>query len=45
VAEAFHTHLAEGAFAGAFERVLFAVWDRTRDSANRAAFEERFGTS
>jgi uncharacterized protein (TIGR02452 family) len=43
VAEAFHAHLTEGgAFAGAFERVLFAVWDRSPDSANRAAFTERF---
>jgi uncharacterized protein (TIGR02452 family) len=42
VAEAFHAHLTEGAFKGAFERVLFAVWDRSPDSANRAAFTERF---
>ena len=42
VAEAFHAHLVDGAFAGAFERVLFAVWDRSPDSANRAAFAERF---
>lgn len=43
VAGAFHAHLAEGgAFAGAFERVLFAVWDRSPDSVNRAAFTERF---
>jgi uncharacterized protein (TIGR02452 family) len=43
VAEAFHAHLTTGgAFDGAFERVLFAVWDRSPDSANRAAFAERF---
>ncbi len=41
VAEAFHARLT-GEFAGVFEHVLFAVWDRTRESANRAAFEERF---
>ncbi|SEG15008.1 TIGR02452 family protein [Nonomuraea solani] len=41
VAAAFHTHLG-GAFAGVFERVVFAVWDRSPDSANRAAFAERF---
>ncbi|MGJ6968167.1 TIGR02452 family protein [Streptosporangium sp. G11] len=43
VAEAFHTHLAAGgAFSTVFERVVFAVWDRSPDSANRAAFAERF---
>ncbi|MBO2451360.1 TIGR02452 family protein [Actinomadura barringtoniae] len=41
VAEAFHTHLT-GAFAGEFERVVFAVWDRSANSANRAAFADRF---
>jgi uncharacterized protein (TIGR02452 family) len=44
VAEAFHAHLAAGGeFATAFEHVVFAVWDRTPDSANRAAFAARFG--
>ncbi|MFB9838719.1 TIGR02452 family protein [Actinoallomurus acaciae] len=43
VAGAFHSHLtAGGAFASVFERVVFAVWDRSPDSANRAAFAERF---
>ncbi|WP_329084264.1 MULTISPECIES: TIGR02452 family protein [unclassified Streptosporangium] len=43
VAEAFHTHLTTGgAFAAVFERVVFAVWDRSPDSANRAAFADRF---
>lgn len=43
VAEAFHAHLtAGGAFSAAFERVVFAVWDRSPDSVNRAAFAERF---
>jgi uncharacterized protein (TIGR02452 family) len=43
VAEAFHTHLtAGGEFAAAFQHVVFAVWDRRPDSANRAAFAARF---
>ncbi|MCO5984831.1 TIGR02452 family protein [Actinoallomurus spadix] len=43
VAGAFHAHLAaDGEFAGAFEHVVFAVWDRNPDSANRAAFAARF---
>lgn len=43
VAEAFHAHLGPGGAAeGLFERVVFAVWDRTPESANRAAFAERF---
>ncbi|MEO3859154.1 hypothetical protein [Acrocarpospora sp. B8E8] len=43
VADAFHTHLtAGGAFSTVFERVVFAVWDRSPDSVNRAAFAERF---
>ncbi|MEV0830210.1 TIGR02452 family protein [Nonomuraea rubra] len=41
VAGAFHGHLT-GDFAGVFERVAFAVWDRDPDSANRAAFAGRF---
>ncbi|MFI7702080.1 TIGR02452 family protein [Nonomuraea sp. NPDC049480] len=46
VAGAFHAHLAgDGAFAAVFERVVFAVWDRMPESANRAAFAERFTTS
>jgi uncharacterized protein (TIGR02452 family) len=45
VAGAFHTHLTGGgAFASAFERVVFAVWDRSPRSANRAAFAERFAS-
>ncbi|MEV0841867.1 TIGR02452 family protein [Actinocatenispora sera] len=42
VADAFHAALT-GAFAGAFERAVFAIWDRSADSANRAAFAARFG--
>ncbi|MFJ3788072.1 TIGR02452 family protein [Kitasatospora sp. NPDC090091] len=41
VAEAFEGALAQ--YGAAFERVVFAVWDRTPVSANRAAFEARFG--
>lgn len=44
VAAAFHAHLgAGGAFSSAFDHVLFAVWDRSADSVNRAAFAARFG--
>jgi uncharacterized protein (TIGR02452 family) len=46
VAEALHIHLtAGGAFSSVFERVLFAVWDRSPDSVNRAAFAERFASA
>ncbi|GAA1018025.1 TIGR02452 family protein [Acrocarpospora pleiomorpha] len=41
VADAFHTHLT-GAFSTVFERVVFAVWDRSPESTNRAAFADRF---
>ncbi|MFJ8474012.1 TIGR02452 family protein [Kitasatospora sp. NPDC094011] len=41
VAEAFEGALAR--YGGAFEQVVFAVWDRSPVSANRAAFEARFG--
>ncbi|MFC5905945.1 TIGR02452 family protein [Streptacidiphilus monticola] len=42
VADAFGEQL-DGPFAGAFEHVVFAVWDRAEPSANRTAFERRFG--
>ncbi|MEV0381142.1 TIGR02452 family protein [Nonomuraea sp. NPDC050643] len=43
VAEAFHALLTgDGAVASAFERVVFAVWDRSPESVNRAAFTDRF---
>ena len=46
VAEAFHRHLTgDGRFAAVFDRVVFAVWDRTENSVNRAAFAARFGTA
>ncbi len=41
VATAFEAALAH--YGVAFDRVVFAVWDRTPVSANRAAFERRFG--
>ncbi|MER8102424.1 TIGR02452 family protein [Kitasatospora sp. NPDC094016] len=41
VAEAFEGALLR--YGAAFERVVFAVWDRSPVSANRAAFEARFG--
>ncbi|MEV7600485.1 TIGR02452 family protein [Kitasatospora sp. NPDC089797] len=41
VAEAFEGALAR--YGSAFEQVVFAVWDRQPVSANRAAFEARFG--
>lgn len=40
VAEAFEGALAR--YGAAFERVVFAVWDRSPVSVNRAAFEARF---
>ncbi|MFE2726025.1 TIGR02452 family protein [Kitasatospora sp. NPDC059327] len=43
VAEAFEGALAQ--YGPAFDRVVFAVWDRTPVSANRAAFEARFGAA
>jgi uncharacterized protein (TIGR02452 family) len=43
VAEAFHSHLTtSGAFSTVFERVVFAIWDRSPESVNRAAFADRF---
>jgi uncharacterized protein (TIGR02452 family) len=41
-AEAFSLALA--ALPGAFERVVFAVWERERQGPNPRAFRERFGT-
>lgn len=44
VAGAFATHLGPGGrFATAFDRVVFAVYDRTPDRATLAAFEAVFG--
>jgi uncharacterized protein (TIGR02452 family) len=41
VAEVFAQVLTE--FSGAFERVVFAVYDRSADHANLGAFQRRFG--
>ncbi|MET9397461.1 TIGR02452 family protein [Kitasatospora sp. NPDC002965] len=41
VAEAFEGALSR--YGAAFDRVVFAVWDRTPVSPNRDAFEARFG--
>lgn len=42
VAGAFADWLADRRFRGAFDRVVFAVLDRSRDQANRRAFVRRF---
>lgn len=44
VADAFGTWLEHGRFAGAFERVVFAVYDRSPDRKNLHAFTTRFST-
>ena len=43
VADVFATWLSAPAFAGAFARVVFAVYDRSAGQENRRAFERRFG--
>lgn len=43
VAGAFAHWLADARFAGAFERVVFAVYDRSAKRKNFEAFRERFG--
>jgi uncharacterized protein (TIGR02452 family) len=43
VADMFAGHLAAPGFAPAFDRVVFAVYDRSKDQANRRAFDARFG--
>lgn len=45
VAETFHRHLHSERFATAFERVVFAVYDRSRSRENYRAFADRFGAS
>jgi uncharacterized protein (TIGR02452 family) len=42
VAEMFASHLASRVFASAFDRVVFAVYDRSSAQANLRAFERRF---
>ena len=45
VARAFDRWLAHPRFVGAFERVVFAIYDRGQRGPNLRAFEERFGNS
>ncbi len=45
VAEAFALGLSDGAFAGAFDRVVFAIWERNAERPTLKAFAERFGVS
>jgi uncharacterized protein (TIGR02452 family) len=42
VADAFGRWLESPRFAGAFDQVSFAIYDRTREQANLRAFERRF---
>ena len=41
VADAFALGLADATFAGAFDRVVFAIWERNEDRPTLRAFEER----
>ncbi|MEZ4230578.1 MAG: TIGR02452 family protein [Polyangiaceae bacterium] len=43
VADAFGKHLSSPRFRGCFDRVLFAVLDRSPDRQTLSAFERRFG--
>lgn len=43
VAGIFDETLREAHFEGCFERVVFAVYDKSRDQATLQAFQERFG--
>ena len=43
VAAAFADWLQSPTFEGAFERVVFAVYGRSREGANFEAFQARFG--
>ncbi|MCA9639845.1 MAG: TIGR02452 family protein [Myxococcales bacterium] len=45
VADAFGQHLGSARFAGCFERVLFAVYDRSKDRGTLGAFKRRFATA
>jgi len=45
VARTFREVLDEPAYAGAFERVVFAVFEAPSDHGNRAAFEAAFGAN
>ena len=43
VADAFGTWLDDPAFRGCFRRVVFAVYDRSKNRGNLRAFQEHFG--
>jgi len=45
VADAFGSWLEAPRFRRSFERVVFAIYDRTREGKTRAAFERRFAAS
>ena len=42
VADAFGTWLESDKFAGAFDRAVFAIYDRSKDQATLSAFKQRF---
>jgi uncharacterized protein (TIGR02452 family) len=44
VAEVFATWLAHPGFAGAFDRVVFGIYDRSKEKATLEAFRERFAS-
>lgn len=43
VASAFALGLGDAVFVGAFDRVVFAIWERSPDRPTMRVFEERFG--
>lgn len=43
VADAFGTWIESSTFAGAFDRVVFAIYDRSKEQATISAFRRRFG--
>ena len=45
VAAAFASWLAHPRFAGAFDRITFGIFDRSKDRATLRAFESRFTAS
>jgi len=42
VADAFGKWLESDKFAGAFDRAVFAIYDRSKDRATLSAFKQRF---
>jgi uncharacterized protein (TIGR02452 family) len=45
VADAFALALADGAFAGAFDRVVLAIWERSPERPTLRAFADRLGAT